>query len=243
MLSYNIYTVRPSYSQLDEGLQYVSSFRYNRGNSKLKAAYDHDVSLTASYGNLQLTCDYTYSRDAAMTWLDVLEAVPAIVSTEENHTFSSLYASVAYSPTPFRIWKPSWNVWMNKQWLTYGGLSYNRPQYGLQWKNIITLPKEWAVIVNASGNLKGNANTYMAYASMRVDVALQKVMKSWWLRAGVTNVCNAKEKGYSQYANVFTSHYVNNYNPVFYLTFSYSFNPSKSKYKGKTAGQSELNRM
>ena len=31
MLSYNIYAQCPSYSQLDEGMQYISDFRYNKG--------------------------------------------------------------------------------------------------------------------------------------------------------------------------------------------------------------------
>ena len=59
-LSYNIYTNRPSYSQLDDGLQYISDFRYYKGNSQLKPTYNHDISLTASYRDFQLTCDYTY---------------------------------------------------------------------------------------------------------------------------------------------------------------------------------------
>lgn len=36
MLSYNIYTNSSSYSQLDDGLQYISDFRYNKGNSQLQ---------------------------------------------------------------------------------------------------------------------------------------------------------------------------------------------------------------
>jgi hypothetical protein len=242
-LSYNIYTNRPSYSQLDDGLQYISDFRYYKGNSQLKPTYNHDISLTASYRDFQLTCDYTYSKDAIITWFDVMESTPAVLSTDKNFSYSNIYSTISYSPTLFRIWKPSWNIQMYKQWLTYDGLSYNHPSYMIEWKNLITLPKDWKIIVNANGHLRGNADTYMARPMMRMNMAVQKKMNNCRLKFGVSDVFNSKEKGYSQYVNAYTSHYVNNYNPTFYLTFTYSFNPAQSKYKGKSAGQSEINRL
>lgn len=242
-LSYNIYTNRPSYSQLDDGLQYISDFRYYKGNSQLKPTYNHDISLTVSYRDFQLTCDYTYSKDAIITWFDVMESTPAVLSTDKNFSYSNIYFTISYSPTLFRIWKPSWNIQMYKQWLTYDGLSYNHPSYMIEWKNLITLPKDWKIIVNANGHLRGNADTYMARPMMRMNMAVQKQMNNCRLKFGVSDVFNSKEKGYSQYVNAYTSHYVNNYSPTFYLTFTYSFNPAQSKYKGKSAGQSELNRL
>ncbi|MCH3995525.1 MAG: outer membrane beta-barrel protein [Prevotella sp.] len=242
-LSYNIYTNRPSYSQLDDGLQYISYFRYYKGNSQLKPTYNHDISLIGSYSDFQLTCDYTYSKNGMISWFDVMESTPAVLSTDKNFSYPSIYSSMSYSPTLFRIWKASWNIWMNKQWLTYDGLSYNRPQYGMQWKNLIILQKDWMIIVNANGNLKGNADTYMARPVMRIDMAVQKNMNNWRFKLGVSDIFNSKEKGYSQYVNAYTSHYVNSYSPTFYLTFSYSFNPAQSKYKGKAAGESEMKRL
>ena len=42
---------------------------------------------------------------------------------------------------------------------------------------------------------------------------------------------------------MYTSHWVDNRQPNISLTISYSFNPAKSKYKGKTAGEDELRRL
>ena len=243
MLSYNIYTNSPTYSQLDEGLQYISELRYNKGNSMLKPTYNHEVSLNASYRDLQFMSNYTYQKDGIITWFDVMEEIPAILSSDINHSYSSIYVSLSYSPTFFNIWKPSWNLWANKQWLTYDGLSYNRPQFGLQWKNLFTLPKNWFVVLNANGHLRGNADTYMSLSSVKMDMTVQKNMKNWWIKFSVLNMFNAKEKGFSQYAKTYTSHYVNFHQPTVCLTISYTFNPAKSKYKGHTAGQSEINRL
>lgn len=243
MLSYNIYTDSPTYSQLDDGLQYISELRYNKGNSMLKPTYNHDVSLNASYGDLQFTSDYTYQKDAIVTWFDVMEEIPAILSSDINHSYPSLYVSLSYAPTFFNIWKPSWNLWANKQWLTCHGLSYNRPQFGLQWKNLLTLPRNWFVLLNVNGNLRGNADTYMARSSVKMDMTVQKNMKNWWIKLSAFNVFNAKEKGFSQYGKIYTSHYVDYQQPTVCLTISYTLNPAKSKYKGQTAGQSEIDRL
>ena len=243
MLSYNIYTHSPNYSQLDEGLQYISDFRYNKGNSMLKPTYNHEVSLNASYSDFQFMGNYTYQKDAIITWFDVMEQIPAVLSSDVNHSCSSLYASLSYAPTFFNIWKPSWNLWTNKQWLTYDGMSYSRPQVGLQWKNLLILPKSWFIVLNLNGNLRGNADTYMSQSSFKMNMAVQKNMKNWWVKLSASNIFNAKEKGYSQYAKAYTSHYVDYRQPTVSLTVSYSFNPAKSKYKGQTAGQSEINRL
>ena len=150
---------------------------------------------------------------------------------------------MSFSPTIFNFWRTSLNMWINKQWLTYNGISYNCPQLGAQWKNLINLPQNWMIIINANGNLKGNANTYTTLPSMKFDISVQKIMKNCWIKARIENMFYSKEKGYSRYTNIYTSHYVNYYSPSFYMIFSYSFNPAKSKYKGQTAGQSEIDRL
>lgn len=243
MLSYNIYMSKPSYTQLDEGLQYISNFRYYKGNSLLKPTYNHQVSFNASYKDLQFMGLYTYGKDAVISLFNVMDEIPAVLASYKNHSYSSSYVSVSYSPTFFKIWRPSWNIWCFKQWLTYDGLSYDHPQLGLVWKNLIILPKKWYLMLNTSGNLKGNADTYMSKPSLNVNIALQKSIKNWWFKLSAIDVFNAKEKGYAQYAKAYTSHYVDYKHSIISLTVSYSFNPATSKYKGKGAGNSEKNRL
>lgn len=68
-------------------------------------------------------------------------------------------------------------------------------------------------------------------------------VKNLWVKLAASNLFNAKEKGYSEYKGVYTSHWVDTRQPSISLTISYSFNPAKSKYKGKTAGEDELRRL
>ena len=243
MLNYNIHTKNPNYSQLDDALTYVTDFYYYKGTPLLKPTYFHDVSLNVLYKDFLLTCNYSYKKDGFVTWFEVMEQSPIILCGESNQDFSSLNSSISYSPTFFKVWKPSWSLWMYKQWLSYGGRSYSRPQIGLQWKNHITLPKNWVVTLNAIGNLKGNSDTYMAKASLRVNMTLQKNWKNFWARITALNITNTKERGYTQCNGIYYLHEADFHQPTISLTLSYSFNPAKSKYKGKSAGESELRRL
>ena len=243
MLSYDIHTQNPTYSQLDDALKYINDFRYYKGNSLLKPTYSHGVSLSASYKDFLLTCNYSYKKDGFVTWFKVMEQNPVILAGENNQDFSSLNSSISYSPTFFKIWKPSWSLWMYKQWLSYGGMSYSRPQIGLQWKNHITLPKNWVVTLNAIGNLKGNSDTYMGKAFLRTNITLLKNWKNFRARLSASNIFNSKERGYTLCNGIYYLHEMDYHRPTISLTLSYSFNPAKSKYKGKSAGESELRRL
>ena len=75
------------------------------------------------------------------------------------------------------------------------GLSYNRPQFGLQWKNLLVLPKKWFVVVNVNGTLRGNSDTYMSQSSVRTDMAVQKNMKNWWINAKCIEYVQCQREG------------------------------------------------
>ena len=76
------------------------------------------------------------------------------------------------------------------------------------------LPKNWFIVLNTNGNRRGNVDTYMAQPTIRMDFAIQKNMKNWWIKLSALNIFNAKEKGYSRYAKIYTSHYVDNRQPT-----------------------------
>ena len=62
-------------------------------------------------------------------------------------------------------------------------------------------------------------------------------------QAGCIQLVQCQREGLLGYKGVYTSHWVDNRQPSISLTISYSFNPAKSKYKGKTAGEDELRRL
>ena len=100
------------------------------------------------------------------------------------------------------------------------------------------------IVLNMNGNLKGNKDTYMAKASGSASAYVQKRFKNFWMRIGVSDIFNSRrDNGYSMYSKVYTTHRMNFHSRYAYVTLSYTFNPTKSRYKGKTAGQSEIDRL
>lgn len=243
MLGYNVDMSRPGYGELDESLVYISPIRYARGNSKLETTYNHCVSLTSIYRDIVCSFDYTYVKNGRIAIFHVLEQEPAVLSTTTNHSYPTTDISITFSPTLFKIWKASLNIFLHKQWLRYEEVSYNKPVIGINWKNMITMPNNWTIIVNTSLNLKGNVDTYMANTNIMLNMYVQKKIGRWSITTGANNILNSKEKGYSNYTGLYTSHFVNSKAPTFYATLTYTFNPTRSRYKGKTAGKSEIDRM
>ena len=243
MMSYNVYTQKPGYGNLNGTPVYMNSIRYDKGNPQLKTAYSHETALSLSWGDLQASCAFGYNKDAAITWMDVLQDRPVVMSTYYMHSFSNMNASVTYSPTWFKIWYPSFNAWMYKQWLDYGGVSFNRPCLGISWKNMVRLPREWMVTINADGHLRGCNDTYMNHTAVSLGASVRKRIGGLYITMGASDIFNTKERGSSSYSNVWTGHYVNNHGPSFYLQVTYQFNFARSKYKGRTAGSDEINRL
>lgn len=54
----------------------------------------------------------------------------------------------------------------------------------------------------------------MSQSSVKMDMAVQKNIKNWWIKFSALNMFNAKEKGFSQYAKTYTSHYVDYRQPT-----------------------------
>ena len=115
-------------------MQYISDFRYNKGNSLLRPTYEHEISFNASYGDFQFITNYSYQKDAIITWFEVMQQIPShIIFRRQSFLFVSIRQPFVCSYI-IQNMEPSWNIWGNRQWLTYDGLRYNRPQIGLQWK-------------------------------------------------------------------------------------------------------------
>lgn len=242
-LGYRVETKRPHYSDLDGSVTYINSIRYFQGDPLLKSTYNHNISIIASYRDLQFMFDYIYSKDNVVTHFDVLDNQAIILSTNYNHSYPQIFFNISYSPH-WKFWHPSFNISYYKQWLENKGIKYTHPQFVAVWKNMIALPKNWIIVLNMNGNLKGNNDTYMAKASVSANAYVQKSIKNFWVRVGVSDIFNShRDNGYSMYPNVYTTHRMDFHARYAYITISYTFNPVKSRYKGKTAGQSEIDRL
>lgn len=242
-LSYSTIVERPSYYMLRSEVQYNSSFSAEGGNPELQPTYSHNISLTVQHRDLTLDASYNYMKDACLFYSYVLDEYPISVATFMNHDMQTYNVNLIYSPT-IGIWKPSFMIGGEGQVLHEGGVSYSGIGLNYQWKNLLSLPKNWTIIFNLSGSSAGRNQFSYIKALFETSLSVRKDIGKWQLTAGASDLFNTVRERWSMDTNgVYFNKWNNPHNQGVYLRAVYTFNPAKSKYKGGQAGQSELQRL
>ena len=242
-LSYRTIISRPSYNSLSSRMQYNSSYSVEGGNPELLPTHQHRLAFTAQHRDLVLDMAYNYLRDAIVGKHNVLDAVPMVMATNQNHDMQNWHINIIYSPT-VGVWKPSWMAGVSGQRLKINDDDYNGIGLDYQWKNLISLPKNWIINVNLMGYSAKTTVLRHFRPDFEAELSVRKTIGHWQLTAGLQDILNTTRESYWQKMSGIYFVKDDNYNQQgFYLRAVYTFNPAKSKYKGGEAGQSELNRL
>ena len=242
-LSYRTIVRRPSYYQLRNDVQYNNSFSAEGGNPELKPTYTHRFSMTIQHRDLILDAAYKYHKDDSHFYNLPIGEVPISISNFKNLDMQTYDANLSYSPT-FGIWKPSFQIGVSGQILHDNGESYCGIGFNYQWNNHISLPRQWTVIVVLDGNSAQYDSFAYCMPYFNSSVTIQKQIGNWSLSGNVSDIFDTYRDRWSLTTNgVRYEKWNNPHARGFYLRAVYTFNPSKSKYKGGQAGQSELQRM
>ena len=242
-LSYRTIISRPSYNSLSSRIQYNSSFSVEGGNPELQPTHQHRLAFTAQHRDLVLDMAYNYHRDAIVGNHYVLDTAPMKMGTNQNHDMQNWHINIIYSPT-VGVWKPSWMAGVSGQRLKINDDDYSGIGLDYQWKNLISLPKDWIINVNLMGYSAKTTILRHFRPDFEAELSVRKTIGHWQLTAGLQDILNTTRESYWQKMNgiYFVKH--DNYNlQGFYLRAVYTFNPAKSKYKGGEAGQSERERL
>jgi hypothetical protein len=170
----------------------------------------------------------------------------------------NLAVFLSANPT-FGIWSPNWTIGGQKFWNTMefddprsatGKVkeTYTKPIFFIDLNNAFRLPHRWQLEANMNIMTKGDViNFRMQSASYNLGFVVQK----YWLkndalclRASINDVLQRGTQtihmdcgGYQMTENAVRSNHRLN------ISLRYTFNASKSKYKGTGAGQAERQRM
>lgn len=244
-LSYTNSIIRPSYSQLSEGVTYIDSYTYQGGNSKLISSADNKLSFLFSWKDFLIDISHTWHKDPIIPISKKMNDNTAVLFTVENlPDYREWAMDISYNPT-FGIWKPKLEAGVYKQNFTYNYKKYNRPYFTYEWANLIRIYKEINLSVNLWGTSDGHSYLNYFKPTFRCDLGLNTLLvnkklsismkwtdlfktdKEWWNRE-VNEVYINKKSDRDTYGLM--------------LQLRYSFNSLKTNYKGKT-DNSELNRL
>lgn len=243
-LSYNISISRPNYSMLTDGIEYVNSFVYMQGNPTLKNSYEHEVSFLAAYKDWQLMLSYYYHTDYFLRTTSLFDALPVIVDKTQNHNKGQILAYLVYSPT-ISFWKPTATIGIDGQHLNYNGRGYgNRPGFFLEWKNMVTLPSKTWITCNFNWHSSGTQDLFRGKSGWELNASIIKNWKRWRFQFGANDIFGTDKMRVTIYdGDIIRNHNAQSYTQGVYLNIRYNIKAYKSRYKGKTAGQSEIDRL
>ena len=259
-LAYSFKTIRPYYNKLSDHITYINSYTLLQGDPTLKNATMQEVSLNARYKWLNLFAAYE-RRDNTLSQLPYAYGNEGIIMLKHinlNDPVRNLAVFLSANPT-FGVWSPNWTVGGQKYWNTMefddprsetGKVkeTYTKPIFFIDLNNTFRLPHRWQLEANMNIMTKGDViNFRMQSTSYNLGFVVQKCWlknDALCLRASINDVLQRSNQtvhmdcgGYQMTENAVRSNHRLN------ITLRYTFNASKSKYKGTGAGQAERQRM
>lgn len=250
-LSYTHKTQRPSYNSLDGTIDYVNRLTFEGGNPYLKPERIHNVQLMGTWSYFFGQLSYSYKKDPILnTTVPYGDDGEIRLITKEN--FPKMQKVEAFVGGQFRlgIWQPKVNAGIIKQWLTIDcngkRKSLDNPIALIQFQNAIHIPGDIWLNIDMQWMSAGNSDNTKGSASSYLNAKLYKAFfnNSFSITLEANDIFNKDMRDatiYSKDVTLFKSSHPTN--RTFQLTLQYTFNVTRDRYKGKGAGNNELNRF
>lgn len=251
-LSYMRKTTRPAFGQLSSAIKYIDRYNYESGNPNLRPIFRDYVSATVSWRDIVFELEY-YSTKNYFMWQtsEYPENKEATLLTIVNMPrFNSYGAYINYSPTFFDCWHPSFMTGINGQDFKLIHvekiIKLNKPCAIFRFNNAIHLPWDMWFNIDFSANTSGNADNLYMKAYWQCNIGLYKSFANdtWSVKLQLNDVFDTWSQDITSYDALTTMHI----NKIFdtrdlSLTIRYNFNSARSRYKGRGAKDSDLNRL
>ena len=266
-LSYGIKTTRPSYYQLRSEIDYGSKYTLQTGNPLLENEVRHTLDLSGRWNFLAFNVNYLHIKDAIYDWTSPYDdnGVVMIGMVNFDNPIDVFCAFVNVSPT-VGVWTTSNTVGVQKQWLSFNlddprettgkrRVTYDKPMLIFNSDNAFRLKHDWQLELNSQFYSKASyRNVKLLQAYWNLTAAVQKSFlkdKSLVVRLSIADIFNTAK----QDALIDLGNYTLKQGDVFgegrgqysfhrvALSVRYAFNATKSKYKGKGAGQDVIKRL
>ena len=266
-LSYGIKTTRPSYYQLRSEIDYSSKYTLQTGNPLLENEIRHTLDLSGRWKWIAFNVNYLHIKDAIYDWTTPYDdnGVVMIGMVNFDRPIDVFCAFVNLSPT-VGVWTTSNTVGVQKQWLSFNlddpreatgkrHVTYDKPMLIFNSDNAFRLKHNWQLELNSQFYSKAHyRNVKLMQAYWNMTAAVQKSFlkdKSLVVRLSVADIFNTAKKDalldLGNYAllkgDVFGEGRGNYSFHRVSLSVRYAFNATKSKYKGKGAGQDVIKRL
>ena len=242
-LGYNKRVSRPTYHQLDSNVQYDNRYMYEGGNPLLQPTKLHSFELVATYDWLNLSVGYTRRDDEAL-WINRIYQTgqEIMFTTYENYDHHDSYnASLVASPK-IGFWQPTLELTYFQQHFR----NMNRPELSANFRNWFIFDKTFKGMVYLHYASSHDYGFTRDACQFNVNLRLQKTFLKGSLTTAIyaNDIFRTLRSKFTVYWDVATLHKdAYTHTQCIGVFVNYTFNSTRSKYKGTGAGNAEKNRL
>lgn len=246
-IAYRNSVERPSYHSLRSSTTYMGPYTYTCGNPLLQPTYTNSLTYMLSWKKFTFMGVYSKSKDY-IAEISQLYMDNSILNQEVNiNKARFLTFSLNYNST-FGIWKPNWDIAVDKNYITYGNpsITYNKPVLSINLRNGFSI-KGWNFGVDMRARTKGY-DSYLSYNeefSWSTNVYVNTSFFNDQLLVGLhgNNIFDTYSDNMSLQFNGINAYWDNSmYRRNVIFSFTYRFNASPKRYKGSSS-TNELRRL
>ena len=259
-LAYSLRTSRPGYDDLSDRIKYINSFTLMQGDPKLKNERKQEVGMNARYRWLNLSVSYERIDNALTQMFNIYGKDNMLLVNRSNipQPVRNLLVFLSANPT-WGVYSPGWSAGMQKPWTRIGfddpraesgkvTVSYTRPMFFLTFNNAFRFKHSWQVEANMNIRTKGdNLNFRMTSNAYDLGFVVQKcwlMNDALCLRISLQDVLKRSlQDTYSDAGFLIHTETPVRNNHRLDVSLRYTFNASKSRYKGTGAGKDAQSRM
>lgn len=248
-LSYTAKKTRPSYYMLDSNVQYDDRYMYEGGNPLIQPATYHDLSLSLSYSWLYASVSYLRMKDELLNVYRMYNDEAILFTFDNFDKVDEINAQISVSPK-IKFWQPTYSIQVSRQFINEEKLGITEPLdnpiFRFKFYNAFTLP--WGVTARADFTLATNGHSGTSY--QRHNAWLGIGLSKWCLgnklqvhfqASDILKTSYSKSTTYSPYHCYYRDNYSDSRKVQ--VVVRYFFNSTKSKYKGRGAGNEEKSRL
>lgn len=250
-LSFSSRTSRPTFRQLSNSSYYSNEFMYQCGNPLLKPSTSYIAQWNMGYKIVNFSTSYTYMKDYISTdFYTPDDRQGQIISTYIN------YDKIQYLKANLNIqksiawWKPSLSLGIVKPILEYEYLgnkvSYNSSQIYAVINQYFQLPNSYLFSIYYYYNSGGNQGTVDLKSYQMLNMGIQKAFFNNKLSVSVQAqdiLHTMKFKERQQIKNIHFKQIEDYCSWNYSISIIYRLNQLKTKYRGKTSINTEINRL
>lgn len=251
-LTYMRKTSRPAFEQLSSAVKYIDRYTYESGNPSLKPIYRDYVTASASWKNLVIELEYYSTKNYFMWQTSEYRGNSDItlLTMVNMPRFNSYGAYLNWSPTFFGCWHPSLMVGVQEQdfKIIHVGkiMKLNRPLGTFRFNNAIHLPWDIWFNIDFSARTSGNSDNFYVKPYWQCNLGLYKSFANnrWSVKLQLNDVFDTWRQEIISYDALSSISAKKIYDTRdLSVTIRYNFNSTRSRYKGRGAGNRDKDRF